>query len=62
MSELLECQEWKIIDASEIVPPKCFRYQKIVPYIFYLYIFLNVAGGIYAIWPWAARWLCCSRW
>jgi hypothetical protein len=65
MADKLNCPAWKITEAAgdpAISKPARYRYKKIVPRIFGLYMALIAAGGIYAIWPWAARWLCCSCW
>lgn len=62
MADKLGCPAWQITDATDNSKPGRYRYQRIIPMIFILYIALNVMGGIYSIWPWAARWLCCSCW
>jgi hypothetical protein len=51
LADLTGFERGKITSASDAFTPKV-RYSQIVPFIFWTYITLSVAGGIYSIWSW----------
>jgi hypothetical protein len=59
MANLTGCEDWRITAHSDIAESRQHRYGTIVPHIFYLYIFLNIVGGIVAIRPLASLLLGC---